>query len=78
MTEAESDLQPVRDAIIDHRLQIVLARFGERFDDAQKDKIRDHISRSLGIADALRTAPLTNADEPEIVFAPFVSEVVAR
>jgi hypothetical protein len=47
------------------------ARFGDRFDDEQRAQVRARIARSVALADSLRTLPLTNADEPEIVFVPY-------
>ncbi|MEA2526090.1 MAG: hypothetical protein QOF01_4820 [Thermomicrobiales bacterium] len=62
---------PQHTPIIDSRLAELTARFGDRFDDEQRAQVRARIARSVALADSLRTLPLTNADEPEIVFVPY-------
>lgn len=67
---APGDIDPGSAAMVDGRLALIEARFGERFDDAQRERIRLAIERQLTLADRLRRTPLSNADEPEIVFRP--------
>lgn len=71
MSESSVDPAP---AIVDARLSDVVARFGEHLSPAQTEQVRSRIGRTVGIAAALRQTPLTNADEPEIVFAPYRGE----
>jgi hypothetical protein len=79
MAETEQqEKDPAHEAIVDHRLAELVVRFGERFNDDQRAKVRDHISKSIEIAKTLRSASLTNADEPEIVFEPYRSETTVR
>jgi len=40
--------------------------------DEQGEQIRSRIARSIALGVALRSYPLTNADEPEIALDPFV------
>jgi hypothetical protein len=60
-----------RDRIVDARLAQAIARFGDRFDQAQWDAIRENILGMMKCGDALRAVPMGNGDEPEIVFVPF-------
>jgi hypothetical protein len=62
---------PRHTPIIDARLSELVARFGDRFDDDQCAQVRSRIARIVSLADSLRKLPLTNADEPEIVFVPY-------
>jgi hypothetical protein len=62
---------PRHTPIIDARLIELIARFGDRFDDDQRAQVRSRIDRTVSLADSLRKLPLTNADEPEIVFVPY-------
>jgi hypothetical protein len=62
---------PQHTPIIDARLADLMARFGDRFDDAQRAQVRARIGRTVALATSLRKTPLTNADEPEIVFVPY-------
>ena len=57
--------------LIDARLAELTARYGDRFDDAQRAQVRARIARTVALGVSLRKTPLTNADEPEIVFAPY-------
>jgi hypothetical protein len=62
---------PKHTPLIDARLAELTARYGGRFDDAQRAQVRSRIARSVALGVSLRQTPLTNADEPEIVFAPY-------
>lgn len=74
MVTRQEGEDPGQTAIIETRLAEVMARFGERFDDAQEAQIRARLARTVALAVSLRRTPLTNADEPEIVFAPYRAE----
>ena len=69
---------PRHTPIIDAQLAEMTARFGDRFDDAQRAQVRARIARSAALADSLRKLPLTNADEPEIIFVPHRAEESGR
>jgi hypothetical protein len=56
------------------RLAEIVARFGATLSPRQLEQIRSRIERTLSLSAAMRATPLTNADEPEIVFAPYRSE----
>lgn len=61
-------------AVAEARLAEIVARFGHTLSPEQIDQVRTRIERTLKLASDLRRTPLTNADEPEIVFAPFRGE----
>lgn len=71
---ASSPADPRREAVIDARLAALDARFGERWDAAQRAEVRSNLARGLELGETLRRAPLGNADEPEIVFVPYRGE----
>lgn len=62
---------PRHTPVIDAQLAAIVARFGDRLTDEQRAEIRARLARGMTLADTLRTVPLTNADEPEIVFVPY-------
>ncbi len=62
------------DEVTDARFAEVVARFGARLSDEQRAQVKRRIERSVRLSAELRTPDLTNADEPEIVFAPFRGE----
>jgi len=61
--------QDERDAIIDARYRILAVKYGDRFDAAAEQKIRNDIWRLVDAAEALRQLPLANGDEPDFVFS---------
>jgi len=61
--------QDERDAIIDARYRILAVKYGDRFDAAAEQKIRNDIGRLVDAAEALRQLPLANGDEPDFVFS---------
>ncbi len=67
------DEQPdPRDApVVDARLAALVARYGERWDDRQRDQVRAKLARGVVLAARMRRTPLSNADEPEIGFVPY-------
>lgn len=69
-TPAPSE-DPRHTSLIEARLTELTARFGDRFNDEQRAQVRSRIGRTVALSDSLRKLPLTNADEPEIVFVPF-------
>jgi hypothetical protein len=68
-----SDEQPKEehDSIVDTRLAQAKARFGDRFDAVQWTEIREQIAETVKQANRLKSVPMGNADEPEIVFVPY-------
>ena len=74
MTDERSETDPRDAAVIAARLAEIDARFGKILTPDQREQVSGRIGRSLKRAAALRTAPLTNADEPEIVFSPYRAE----
>ena len=67
-------LQSRREVVIDARLQGLVALYGDRWNDDQRASIRARVARGASLAEELRRTPLTNGDEPEIVFVPFRGE----
>jgi hypothetical protein len=63
-----------REAIVETRLAALAARFGDRWDEAQRAQVRRQVERQLDLAAGLRRVPLANGDEPEIVFVPYRAE----
>jgi hypothetical protein len=56
------------------RLAVLTQRFGERLSEEQWAKVRERVGKTIEFGEKLRAVPLTNADEPEIVFAPYRGE----
>ena len=52
----------------------VLARYGERLDEAAVEKVRGEIAELVKAAETLRAYRLTNADEPDFVFRAYRRE----
>jgi hypothetical protein len=67
MSESE---QAARDAEVDARYQTIAKRYGDRFDQAAEDKIRNDIGRLVDAAVTLRKWSIANGDEPDFVFRP--------
>jgi len=61
--------QDAREAIIDARYRTLAAKYGDRFDAAAEQKIRNDIGRLVDAAEALRQLPVANGDEPDFVFS---------
>jgi hypothetical protein len=55
-------------------LAVLEAQFGERFDDAARERARKQLTALLASAGALAAYPLANADEPDFVFSAFPQE----
>jgi hypothetical protein len=56
---------------IEGRLAILRGRFGDRLSDEEWMAVRQRIAKAVERGEQLRRAPLTNGDEPEIVFVPY-------
>ena len=52
----------------------VLARYGDRLDEAGVAKVRAEVEELVKAAESLRAYRLTNADEPDFVFRPYRRE----
>ena len=70
-SSADEVSDPRRDAIVDARLAAIATRFGDRWDEEQRARVRSGIARQVDLGAQVRRAPLGNAGEPEIVFVPF-------
>ena len=56
---------------VDLRLETILSRFPERYDDEQVAKIREHIETAVDHARSLHAVELSNGDEPAGAFTPY-------
>jgi hypothetical protein len=56
------------------RREALEARLTHPLSEEQRAQVLKRIERTLKLAAAMRELPLTNADEPEIVFAPYRGE----
>lgn len=61
-------------AVVTARLSEITSRFGDSLSESQIAQIKSRIERTLKLSAAMRTTPLGNGDEPEIVFAPYRGE----
>ena len=52
-------------------LAVLEAQFGERFDDAARERARKQLTATLASAAGVAAYPLANGDEPASVFSPF-------
>ena len=68
---SEGEADPTRDAVVEARLAALVARYGAGWDEAQRARVRANLERGTVLAARLRRTPLTNTDEPEIVFVPY-------
>jgi hypothetical protein len=62
------------DALVDARYAQIVALVGDKIEPGEEEAIRRHIARGLTISATLHKTKLTNADAPEIVFAPYRGE----
>lgn len=54
------------------RFALIEQRIEHPLTETQAGEVRARIARSIALGVALRAYPLTNADEPEIAFDPFL------
>lgn len=59
---------------VEARFAMIEQRVAHPLSEAQATQVRNRIARSIGLGVALRSYPLTNADEPEIALDPFVGD----
>jgi hypothetical protein len=62
--------QDERAAVVEARYRTLAVKYGDRFDAAAEQKIRDDIGRLVDAAETLRQISLGNGDEPDFVFSP--------
>lgn len=55
-------------------LALVTALAGDRIPAAEWERVRDSVRGLRAAADALASLPLTNADEPDVLFRPYRGE----
>lgn len=70
MAEQQGDKNPV----VEQMMAVMEAEFGERLDEAGREKIRTGIERNRTNAEALTAYGLANGDEPGTVFRAYRGE----
>ncbi len=55
-------------------LTLVTARYGDRIPAAEHERVRESVRGLRAAADALAAFPLTNADEPDVLFRAYRGE----
>ena len=73
MSQAEANTANTdtrREAIVVGMMAELLGRYGERFDEEQRQQLREEVGKLYDAGQALRRFPLRNWDEPELVFQP--------
>ena len=67
--QAETEAVPVD---VQARISMIEQRLEQPMTESQAELVRMRVARSIALGVALRAYPLSNADEPEIAFDPFV------
>ncbi len=70
-TTGENNGADATAAQVEARFAMIEGRIGQPLTKQQADEVKQRIGRSIELGAALRAYPLTNADEPEIAFAPY-------
>jgi hypothetical protein len=55
-------------------LALVIARYGDRIPAVERERVRESVRGLRAAADALAAFPLTNADEPDVLFRVYRGE----
>ncbi len=69
-----AEQQGEKDPVVERLMAVVEAEFGERLDEAGREKIRTGIERNRTNAEALTASGLANGDEPGTVFRAYRGE----
>lgn len=67
----DDNKQDSGERLIDSQLTYVLSLLSHELTEDQQSQVRERIKHSVELAGKVRATPMTNADEPEIVFQPF-------
>jgi hypothetical protein len=70
----EEETQGAESPEVEARLAVLTSRFGALLTDEQWGQVRERVATTITHGEKLRAIPLTNADEPEIVFVPYRSD----
>jgi hypothetical protein len=62
---------------VEARMQMILARFGEKLDDEARAAVRKDIEAVVRRGEALRKFPLENGDAPMPIFRPYRAPIDA-
>jgi hypothetical protein len=73
-TAADEAQESARERETDARIDGLRVRFGDHLADEQWAKVRERVGKTIEFGEKLRAVTLTNADEPESVFAPYRGE----
>lgn len=66
------DNQPkANEQLAEAQLAQVISLLPREITEEQKSQVRDRLKHSIELAEKVRATPITNADEPEIVFRPY-------
>jgi hypothetical protein len=71
MTERAQEIDSL---VTDARIAELTARLGDRLSAEQVEQVRGRIAKTLELARTMRSASLSNADEPDIAFSPYRGE----
>ncbi len=66
--------EETQDARVEALIAVVRAVYGERISEEQMERVRDGVKGLRDVAAALYAYPLTNADEPDPIFAAYRGE----
>jgi len=69
-----AEQQGDKDPVVEQMMAVMEAEFGERLDEAGREKIRTGIERNRANAAALAAYGLANGDEPGTVFRAYRGE----
>lgn len=69
-----AEQQGEKDPVVERVMAVVEAEFGERLDEAGREKVRTGIERNRTNAAALMAHGLANGDEPGTVFRAYRGE----
>ena len=56
------------------RFEVVRRRYGHLLSEEQLERVREEVERHVQMAEALRSVPLENGDEPFSTFHPYREE----
>ncbi|CAN5656178.1 hypothetical protein BH23CHL4_BH23CHL4_28960 [soil metagenome] len=66
------DNQPkANEQLAEAQLAQVISLLPREITEEQQSQVRDRLKHSIELAEKVRATPITNADEPEIVFRPY-------
>jgi len=70
-TDQPAGENPRQATIINAQFAFIAARFGDGLSAEERAEIRSRLARSVALGEQLRSVPLANSDEPEMLFIPY-------